>query len=369
MAGIPTRIALACTLATGPLLGGIGTAGAQERPSTVHFVSPGKGTPIQDAVNRARPGDTILVRPGNYRENVVVSKSLTVLGSGMNRGGSVLTPPKKPGKDACQGTAGFCIAREGAPYARNMAAPKPIKDVTVKGFEVRGFSGSGVLGVGTENLVVEWMHAVNNHKYGVASFAGKKTVLANNTAMGSEEAGVYLGDSPDASAWVGDNQAYGNANGIMLRDSTGVTAAKNLAIGNCVGILALNTGAGATPGGRMTIRNNSVQHNTRACPAHEEVPALAGIGIALAGVHDVHAHHNTVRDNRATGPSIATGGIALFTTRPLGGADPRANRIVRNVVLDNRPVDLFRDRTADKTGRGNVFRGNQHGTSNPPGLG
>ncbi len=41
-------------------------------------VGTGQYTTIQAAVNAAQPGDTVLIPPGTYRENVEVNKSLTV---------------------------------------------------------------------------------------------------------------------------------------------------------------------------------------------------------------------------------------------------------------------------------------------------
>jgi len=49
---------------------------------------------IQKAVDRARPGDTVIIRPGVYHERVVISKSLTLMGASESNptdiGGSLL---------------------------------------------------------------------------------------------------------------------------------------------------------------------------------------------------------------------------------------------------------------------------------------
>jgi nitrous oxidase accessory protein NosD len=163
---------------------------------------------------------------------------------------------------------------------------------------------------------------------------------------------------------VTNNKAWKNAIGVLVRDSTRVTVAHNRADDNCAGILAVNSGMGAIAGGHMTLRDNTTNGNSRHCAAMGDVPALSGLGIGLAGVHDVLVVHNTADGNRATGPSLASGGIAVFSTKGIGGADPRNNKVECNEAFGNRPVDLFWDRT----GKNNVFKDNRHRTSKPAGL-
>ena len=50
--------------------------------ANVRHVTPGAGTPIQDAIDAALPGDLIVVGPGNYRENIFLYKPLKLQGSG-----------------------------------------------------------------------------------------------------------------------------------------------------------------------------------------------------------------------------------------------------------------------------------------------
>ncbi|MER7959682.1 right-handed parallel beta-helix repeat-containing protein [Streptomyces sp. NPDC096030] len=351
----PTRTALACLLAAGAFAYNAGAVMAAGDDKRIHIVFPGPGTPIQDAVNGARPGDTIIVRPGRYREAVAVTKPLTIIGSGRDSNGSLLTPPAQPSGDACGGTSGFCIAA-------SPGTAGPVRDVTVKNFEVRGFAGSGVIGVNTQRLTVKHIEAAGNEEYGIASFLGQKTVIASSTATGAEEAGLYIGDSPDAQSQITGNKAFANGDGILVRDSTGVEIARNTTQDNCAGILTAST-RGASSGG-LDIHHNTADRNTRACPALEEAPERSGLGIAIAGSHDVRVRHNYVRGNRPTGPTGAAGGIVVVSTAALGGADPENVRVTRNTALNNQPADLV----WDLTGTGIVFSDNRNRTSLPPGL-
>ncbi|WP_189132825.1 right-handed parallel beta-helix repeat-containing protein [Wenjunlia tyrosinilytica] len=359
MLGRPTRFTLACALAAAPLLGGAGLAAAENHRTWV--VEPGPGTPIQKAVDRARPGDTVVVRAGHYRENVVVTKALTILGAGAQKRGTALTPPKEPTTKSCEGTSGFCVlgTTDGAHHVVERVGP-----VRISGFLIRGFEGSAVLGDGTERLQVDHVRAWDNDEYGLASLHGRLTSFGSNKVSGSEGAGLYIGDSPDAEGWIGDNNAGENAVGILLRDSTGVEAVHNTATANCVGIEALNTGHGATPGGFYKLVRNTAEKNNEVCPANDGRPTLSGLGIGVAGARSVLVKENIALGNETTVRSIASGGIAVFSTRAFGGADPSDVKVVRNVALHNRP-DLF----WDGTGTGIHFCDNEHRTSRPAGLG
>lgn len=81
------------------------------KAGTVWHVYPGPGTPIQNAVNSANPGETILVHTGVYPESISVSKSLNIKAQG-----AVKVNPTPTGF-----TNGFYVISNG---------------VTIEGFEI-----------------------------------------------------------------------------------------------------------------------------------------------------------------------------------------------------------------------------------------
>jgi len=333
----------------------------------VRHVHPGQS--IQKALRAAHPGDTIKVAAGVYHQNLTITKShITLLGAGGGRHGTILRPRRHhPLPSQCNarngGVAfvnGICGAGKFDPTTG--APAEPIVGTTVHGFRVVGFSSTGIIFFNDAHTVVSGNQAIGNDDYGVAAFVNDHVTFTHNLATGSGEAGFYIGDSRDAEAVVTDNTARGNEFGFFFRDSRHGLFGRNVATGNCVGIMAMDTGA---PGraGIVEIRQNRVFHNQKACPAGEG-PALSGIGIMLFGTAQASVWGNHVTKNAPTGPSFVTGGIVVHSAGVIAGADPTDNVVTRNVVHDN----LSRDLKYDGTGSGNTFTSNDCGTSHPAGL-
>jgi nitrous oxidase accessory protein NosD len=336
------------------------------------WVSPGVGT-IAAAVATASPGDTLRLKNGTYFDSVVITKTLTIRGSGW---GTLIKPPAGFVNTMCNTPAGNGspaseegVCALGAVDAMfNPDFSKPVKDVNISDLRLTGFSDSGIIGFNTKGLRVSNVRSDHNGGYGIARFASTNSLFDENWASWNGEAGLYMGDSPNANSVLRDNKADHNGFGLFMRDSTGLTAVDNQVWGNCVGILALNSGGGAAPwdlpAGNYRIIDNASWANDKGCPPGNG-PALSGIGIALAGVHDVLVADNTVLNNNpGKNPSIVSGGIVLVSTANQGGANPTNNTVRDNTVRHNTPFDLF----SDGTGSGNRFSDNECRTSQPAGL-
>ena len=152
-----------------------------------------------------------------------------------------------------------------------------------------------------------------------------------------------------------------------MRDSTHLTATDNKSWGNCVGILALNSGKGAPgdlPAGNYRITDNQVWANNMSCPSSSG-PPTSGIGIALAGVHNTLVLDNKVTGNATATVSVAHGGIVILSTLFAGGANPTNNTVLDNSAHGNKPSDIF----WDGTGSGNTVRHNHCASAIPATLG
>jgi parallel beta-helix repeat protein len=350
------RICIAGTVMTVSLAATASTAWASN-PLVV-----GPGDSIQAVVDAAKPGQTVDVLAGTYHEAVC----LTADGVSLRGHAAVIVPPVQAPHTPCESdpsgqTVGIAIVGN-----LDLAAGEvldPISDVTVSGFRVEGFASFGIGMIGGRNVDIVGNTAIDNNEYGIARFVSTGGVLRGNRVTGSEEAGLYLGDSPEANASIIDNTAWNNGFfGIFVRDSTHGRVTGNTSYGNCVGIMVFSEHSWA-PAGDWVVTGNSVRDNTKACPASEEGPPLSGIGVALAGAQGVTVRGNVVTGNRAGGPSIVSGGVVVFSTAGFGGLDPSGNLVQGNVLRDNDP-DLFND----GTGTDNRFIGNACQTSAPTGL-
>jgi Right handed beta helix region len=340
-----------------------GTA-VSARASATIVVGPGQS--IQAAIDEASPGDTVLVEPGVYQESVQIrTDGITLRGSGDFPGGTVIEPPESFPDTLCDavfGPTGVCIlAKELNPETGEVITP--VSNDTVTGILVRDFPASGVFGYGTAGLTVTNVTANDDGDYGISRFESTGTVFADDVANGNDEAGFYVGDSPDAATVVRGDEAHGNQFGIFVRHARGVNVIGNKVSRNCQGIMVLDDGQ---PGGvgNVNVTGNSVTANNKFCPAEGDTPVnLQGGGILLLGATHTVVARNSVYGN--SGRQINSGGIVVASAQALtGGSDPAFDTIVANTAFGNHPADLIWDRT----GTGVAFIFNHCGTSIPPGL-
>jgi hypothetical protein len=132
-----------------------------------------------------------------------------------------------------------------------------------------------------------------------------------NLTRGSDDAGLYMGDSPHADATVTANETYDSFLGILVRNARHGKIAGNQVHNNSLGMLFLADAPG--PAGVFDVRGNKVVNNTRACPAFEGAPPLSGVGIALLGARGMEIKGNYIVHNVPSGPTAFSGGVVAVS--------------------------------------------------------
>jgi parallel beta-helix repeat protein len=365
-------------------------------PAAVGFAAPtwctvqvAVGQSIQAAIDGVQPGATVCVGPGTYSENLLVTKDrITLQGSGA--GTTVLAPPSQPAPVCLklffppadleeEGINGICIANVDA----NGNRIATVSDVRVTGFTVKGFPGAGIVFAYTDRPQADHNVAIDNGYYGITAFASAHGRFEDNQSHGSGDAGIYLGNSPDATFTIANNTVTGALWGILVRDSSVGTVTNNNLQHNCSGLVFLNTGAGVGVH-HFQASGNIASHNDKSyalCTSDvTELPfTLTGLGMLILGGEHILLQHNTVSANQPMGtpttidgptPIALAGGIAVVSSASVSvfpgysGSNASNNLILANTVHGNQPVDL----AYDGRGADNQFRLNSCGTSSPAGL-
>ncbi|MFK0290283.1 nitrous oxide reductase family maturation protein NosD [Streptomyces sp. NPDC090442] len=364
-----TRLGCAAAVLAGLLGAAPPSRAVPDRDGKSLVVRPGQS--IQHAVDAARPGDTVVLRPGVYRENVRINKSHLMLRG--TDGRTVIAPPLTPTAPTTPPTSltpqaatpcdaagdGICII--GGPGG-------PLTDVHLRSLTVEGFRHNGIWVSGTEGLTVHHVVARHNGQWGIGVEKSVHSVLRDNLATDNADTGIFLANAANEKTPALDtrgtllleNRLDGNRIGITARRVRNLLIAHNTVVGNCGGVFVVGDEIRPSAGA-VTVRDNKVERNNRFCPTTKRLPFLQGIGVVLTGTEDSLVQHNLVRDNVGTSPM--SGGVVLF--RSFVKAANNRNLIRDNVVLGNGPADLI---NIDPAGQGNVFVKNTCRTSRPPGL-
>lgn len=276
---------------------------------------------IAKAVLKAKKGDRVQVAGGTYREEVTITKRVSLIAHGK----AVIEAKGK--------NNGVLIAGKEAAGA------------SVEGFTVRNATFEGVLLLETTNVSVTRNTVTGNDRGGAAA-KPEGECAPQGVIPGDCGEGLHLMSTTHSR--ITDNVVKNNAGGLLLTDEKGPTAFNNITgntvLGNVLdcGITLAGHNAeavilSAAPGPPQMVGlaqsvggvySNVIERNT----VNSNGTKGQGGGVLLAaGPPGAGVYNNTVSHNKAEGNGLA--GITLHSHAP--GQDLNGNDISHNIIGKN----------------------------------
>jgi len=176
-------------------------------PATLYV--PSEYPTIQEAINHANPGDTVFVHNRTYYENIVINKSVSLVGE--DRDSTIID-----GQEA--GTV-ISVTTNG---------------VTISGFTIQkstqGLYNSGIyIDHSSNNSITH--NSIEANYHGIYLLSSNNNDITNNRVTANNFHGIYLVDSMD-NVLSGNNASFNVNDGISLHSSHGNTISYNNASSN-----------------------------------------------------------------------------------------------------------------------------------------
>jgi len=219
-------------------------------------------TTIQAAIDNASAGDTIQVAAGNYTENVVVNKTVSLVGENrsttiIDAGGSgdvVNITSDWVNVSGLSIINGGPIADVDGGLVLSNADHCHIHDNNVS------YNNQGIwLNAGSSHNAISDNIVFGNGQDGIALWSSSSNNVTNNTAFGNAARGVYLFSSDQCN--VTDNSAYGNLLiGIAFVSSSNNSISFNNVTSNTNHGILLKTASNDN-----VVRGNNISSNGQYC--------------------------------------------------------------------------------------------------------
>ncbi|KAH7370118.1 pectin lyase fold/virulence factor [Rhexocercosporidium sp. MPI-PUGE-AT-0058] len=341
------------------------------------------GLTIQQAIEKAHPGDKIVVEKGEYNEQLTISKGLSLVGHE-----ATLSPPSTAVNNTCSGLAGpalnldpehtpnipseagICITGTGVhlddfpgrEHRKFQSVDSSVKGVIVTGFTVKDFSGIGIAVVGARDTVVSGNTLINHNWYGMLAVGSVNTEFKKNGVVSTplenpsiRLIGICMDDKNPAS--VHDNDIDGYWLGLCVQTS-GMNVYKNKVHNTCIGAFVDPGVDGAK------VHDNEISHVGANCKDNGIFGNAPGyqfsFGIGIFGARNTQVKNNVITDMHRYG-------VWILDQNGLASGNVIEKNTINTLSSPVDPEDI--DIENDSAGKGNVVKKNNVCvTSFPAGL-
>lgn len=270
------------------------------------------GQSIQAAIDSAAPGDTIVIRPGSYTENIDVNKLVKIRSQSGKPSNTII------------------IAEQAENPVFNVVA----NNVEISGLQIRDATGSdGVRLDGVTGCKISKNDLTNNN-YGIYLTESDKNTIYSNKANSNGMDGILATSNSDNNK-IHNNIANSNANnGIKVEGSTGNTVKSNTAKSNTQEGIKLTDGANNNVVNSNTVLNNLDGIMMEAASNDNMVKSNVANSNKFSGIGLDNSNDNNILGNVATKNNY---GIRL-TNSP-------NNTLSKNMLRGNLILDILIETT------------------------
>lgn len=281
------------------------------------------GESIQAAVSKAKPGDTIQVMPGLYKETVYIDKDNIAIVGVIDKGAWPVMDGERKLNDA--------ILYSGS-------------GIRIENMKIVHYKGNAIMGQAGNNFVIRYNWIVDTGVYGIFPQFGKNGLVEYNVISGIEDAAIYIGMCDNIQ--VSNNEVFASVAGIEIENSRHAIVEHNLVYNNAGGILTFITpGLPIKTTFDVIIRDNFVvdnNHKNFGAPGSIVSGVPSGTGIIVMAADDVQIEDNVIRGNKNAGIIVADHkSFANITIDPEADPNPDRVSIYRNFFANNgyEPID------------------------------
>lgn len=278
---------------------------------------PSEAFSIQAAVDMAQPGDLILVDPGVYNEEVLISTEDIVI----------------RGRDRNQ------VFVDGI-HSLNTGIQVNANGVAIENLTVRNYLGDAIsVGSPVQAVPIDSFRAVhvttsNTAQSGIALRNVINAELQQGWHSGHGNAGVLISECADCNTLVSSTLAEFSARGFSVVGVQGAVSVTSVTSRNNRAGIVIEDGETQASSGVVVaasiIQNNGFSTSPVQNPAFD---TSFGVGIHVGGTNQTQ-----VLANRITGNTAAA--VLLSENVNQTSGNPVGPRVERNVLLDNRAEDI-----------------------------